>query len=178
VATEEIADGHATFAFGLDFAQKQGAGAAADEDASRAGAQDLAGGAGMAGILGGLEYLQFSWDTRTVLKKGEGAGPWIHGADMAGDFLARAVPPDFAILAPELFCVGGKGVVLRDARGGAGLEEGERLGKGGGGGGGQAIVEAASGLVAMDRDPADEEDVAGIEPLIHEHDGDAGFPVA
>ncbi len=55
---------------------------------------------------------------------------------------------------------------------------GDCLGQRRGGGGGKPVVEHAAGLVAMDGEAMDEQDVAGIQALVHVHHGNAGFLIA
>jgi hypothetical protein len=102
----------------------------------------------------------------------------VVGAEGAGDGLAVERPVDATVGAGEFADVSGAGVVLRGARGGAGGEEFEGGLQGAGGEGGEAVVQAAAGVERGDGGGDGEQDVAGIEPFIHVHDGDAGFGIA
>ena len=92
--------------------------------------------------------------------------------------MARLIPTDEAVFAGEFFCIGGEGVLLRGARGFVVLDELDGLGESGRGGGGEAVVEGAAGLMTAEVKAEGEQDIAGIEALVHVHDGDAGLGIA
>ena len=107
-----------------------------------------------------------------------GSGPGGHRADACGEGLGGLLPIEEAVGFFEFRRVGGEGVVLRDARGVSLFQKVEGLDQTGRGEGGEAVVELAGGFVGADGKRLGEQDVAGVEALVHIHHGDAGFAIA
>ena len=108
-----------------------------------------------------------------VTQRGEGAGPGGIGADESGDVFCAVVPVDAAMLAQELPTMGGERGVLWDAWGCAVFKEIEGALNAGRCHAGEPIMQAATRVFGRDGGALGEQDIAGIEPLIHIHDGDA-----
>ena len=109
---------------------------------------------------------------------GKCAGPRVVGADppLDGDGVLR--PVEVAVFAVQLGNVAGSGVVLRDARRGAGREFCQSLREHGGSDVREPVVERATGLVRGNGDGFRKDDIAGIELADHVHRGNPGLRIA
>jgi hypothetical protein len=89
------------------------------------------------------------------------------------DFALWAVPLDVAVFLAQFFGHGGLGFVLLDAGSIAGFDQGDGLQDRVGPELGEAVVQALGGFAPVQCDRFLEQDVAGVEALVHPHDGDA-----
>ena len=106
------------------------------------------------------------------------AGPGCEGTHETLELGGGLLPVEFAVGAGEFAHVGDEGVVLLFARRIAGGDEVERGLERAGGQQSELVMQTAAGVVGGDGQRVLEEHVAGVEALIHEHDGDAGLAIA
>ena len=107
-----------------------------------------------------------------------GAGPGRQGPDPAVELHRRLPPIEPLLLAGELGGIGGALGRLRNRREAPGRQTFQRLDDQLGPEGARRSCRLAAGLPWADLDGSAQQDRAGIQPLVHLHDGDAALPVA
>jgi len=171
VASEKFGGGEALAAFELEEFEDQAARAAGDAEDAGFGKENFASWAGGGGGFCGVDFKGLTVEVRV------GSGPGRHRADSRGKRLGGLVPIKQAVGFFEFRRVGGKGVVLPNARGVSGFEQIESFEQTRSGERGEAVVELTGGFVGADGELLGEQDVAGVKTLVHIHHRDAGFAV-
>ena len=172
MASQKFGGGEALAALELERFEDKAARAATHADHAGLGSENVARRAGGRIGFGRVDFQGLVGEVRG------GPGPGRHRADPRGKSLGGLAPIEKAVGFFELRRVGGEGAVLRNARGVSLLQKIEGFEQAGRGEVGEAVVELTGGFVGADGELLGEEDVAGVEALVHIHHGDAGLVVA
>ena len=174
---EKFPRAHPSFAFDLKVAQEHRAGASADEQPALVAAQHFAGRTADSALLDAGEDLELPRSLRRRQGRVRG-GPRIHRADAPVDRGVRRGPVDRAVFAGKFCGMRCLGFTLRHSRRMTRSEQRQRLRERVGGDEGEPVVQRAAGFATANRRFADEQDVAGVEPLGHGHHGDSADAIA
>src|SRR5690554_387051 len=173
-AVDQVIDALGLATGQLDRSDFQAAGAAGNLDAVPIPVQHGAGGVAAA-LLQGCGLV----DADALLAQiGKGAGPGVKGTNQAFDLDGAAGPVDVAFFLGQFVGVVGVGVVLRLGGQFAVCQLRQGFNNGTAAHVRQAVVQAAAGVVGVDRGAGFQQHIAGIQAFVHLHDGDAGFRIA